>query len=1188
MTSAWTRYTRLAVCTVNNWALDFEGNLARIVKIISIWTACEEAHQSGALLRLGPELEIPGYGCADHFYEIDTEVHSWEILKELMSRSEEWPDLLIVTGMPVRHRMLLYNCLVALLNGKILLIRPKMMLCDDDVYRESRWFARWTKPFHTVDFELNKAYGFKQDTVPFGDGVLKSSDGVAIGFEMCEELWAAHSRDIELGLRGVDIVCNGSGSHHVLGKSNYRLNQLILGGSQKNGGIYLYSNHRGCDGDRVYYDGGSTIAQNGKLFAQIHQFDIEDTCIAVAVLDLNETISFRQKKSSNCYEASCLPEYITINFDSNFTLSDPTLPLTKEIIDGIERLQLTPTEELCHGPPAWLWHYLRRSKMSGFFVPLSGGQDSSAVAAMVRLMCEKVCGAVKRRRETDGGDDPAYYLNGERVGEDPAELCNKILFTCYMATEHSSAGTRACADSLARDINSNHSSVFIDTIVSAVLSVFNVALGFVPSFSSDDVREGLALQNLQARVRMVLAYLFAQLYLIIKHRPGSLLVLGTSNVDETLVGYVTKYDCSSADINPIGSVSKVDLRKFLRKVHDDYGMNSLQAVIDSVPTAELKPLVDGELAQTDEEEVGLTYEELSVIGKLRRPHCMGPYSTFLALCSLWYPTYSYDEIEEKVKRFFYRYRVNRHKTTVATPAYHATEYSPDDHRNDHRPFLYPDMAYQFKKIHLKPMATSAEGPSQLFVGTLPVTLLQPSRNGPEYVWGSSVVEVLLKLMERRCDSNEKTLAKTWNLNVDFDDFPGKIVRLLRERKSSTSSPVQLTCTLSQDQSSCTFEVVHMIDMYTVRMPIELKAVRGKDLLCHITNNMRALQAELITLRAQKKKIEQESGELKHVCDELRESRNRAEAEKTQMEQRAKEAEERLASETLKKEELEQDLQVTYHFRISPYMSCSTVLQLERDERDSALENLKDDLAVAEKKQRELEEDLELCEEECEKLTKHLRESDVIIDRLRTDKGDLIASLEKTKRDLSKANYVISKYLKGDLRNPSDRSIDERKNEMAADLKMKESLINEMTASIAEYKQKLDDLTKENTNLRTTLETMQVEMERNARVIEMYRNQQRAIASRSVGVSPPVIPGFCTSSLLNGRTSPLGGFTPSTPTNFRNVLGRTLQNSTALVTPSMRTTPPLNLRYAAAITGRENIPPPTLNLDTAQLTNTNDK
>ncbi|EYC14368.1 hypothetical protein Y032_0040g169 [Ancylostoma ceylanicum] len=452
MTSPWSRLVRLSVCTVNNWALDFSGNLERILKsrlssthisefsCMPSWsisqcigerivfnhmrmggsfmlyhafrTACEEAYNTGARLRLGPELEIPGYGCADHFFEIDTEVHSWEILKEIVDNSKKWPELLIVTGMPVRHRMLLYNCLVSVLNGKILMIRPKMVLCDDDIYRESRWFERWSKPLSTFEFELSPGYGFEQATVPFGDGVLRSSDGVTIGFEICEELWASHSRHIELGLRGVDIICNGSGSHHILGKSNYRINQLILGGSQKTGGIYLYSNHRGCDGDRVYYDGGSTIAQNGKLYAQIHQFDIEDTCVATAVLNLNETVAFRQRKRSNCYEASLLPEYSTVNFVGNLTLNDSSLPLTEEITD-VERLQLSPTEELCHGPPAWLWHYLRRSKMSGFFVPLSGGQDSSSVATMVRLMCNKVCEAAKRRKQRDGKiyDDVPYGVD---------------------------------------------------------------------------------------------------------------------------------------------------------------------------------------------------------------------------------------------------------------------------------------------------------------------------------------------------------------------------------------------------------------------------------------------------------------------------------------------------------------------------------------------------------------------------------------------------------------------------------------------------------------------------------------------------------------------------------------------------------------------------------------------------------
>jgi NAD+ synthase (glutamine-hydrolysing) len=54
---------------------------------------------------------------------------------------------------------------------------------------------------------------------------------------------------------------------------------------------------------------------------------------------------------------------------------------------------------------------------------------------------------------------------------------------------------------------------------------------------------------------MVFAYLLAQLLPWSRGRRGGLLVLGCANVDEGLRGYYTKYDCSAADINPIGMCS---------------------------------------------------------------------------------------------------------------------------------------------------------------------------------------------------------------------------------------------------------------------------------------------------------------------------------------------------------------------------------------------------------------------------------------------------------------------------------------------------------------------------------------------------------------------------------------------------------------------------------------------------------
>ena len=54
-----------------------------------------------------------------------------------------------------------------------------------------------------------------------------------------------------------------------------------------------------------------------------------------------------------------------------------------------------PEEEIAYGPSCWLWDYLRRSRTGGFFLPLSGGADSSAVATMVHIMCCRVLKEIK-------------------------------------------------------------------------------------------------------------------------------------------------------------------------------------------------------------------------------------------------------------------------------------------------------------------------------------------------------------------------------------------------------------------------------------------------------------------------------------------------------------------------------------------------------------------------------------------------------------------------------------------------------------------------------------------------------------------------------------------------------------------------------------------------------------------------
>ncbi len=102
-----------------------------------------------------------------------------------------------------------------------------------------------------------------------------------------------------------------------------------------------------------------------------------------------------------------------------------------------------------------------------------------------------------------------------------------------------------------------------------------------------------ALANVKARARMVLLYDHAA-------RHGRL-VLGTSNKSELLIGYFTKYGDGGADLEPIGDLYKTQVRQLAKEL----GLPN--KIVAKVPTAGLWK------GQTDEKEIGMTYEKLDAI-----------------------------------------------------------------------------------------------------------------------------------------------------------------------------------------------------------------------------------------------------------------------------------------------------------------------------------------------------------------------------------------------------------------------------------------------------------------------------------------------------------------------------------------------------------------------------------------------
>jgi NAD+ synthase len=103
----------------------------------------------------------------------------------------------------------------------------------------------------------------------------------------------------------------------------------------------------------------------------------------------------------------------------------------------------------------------------------------------------------------------------------------------------------------------------------------------------------MARANLKPRLRMATLYYLAQ--------SRNALVLGTGNKAEMMVGYFTKYGDGGVDLEPLGELYKHEVRQLARV------LDVPEPLITRPPSAGLWP------GQTDEGELGITYDELDAI-----------------------------------------------------------------------------------------------------------------------------------------------------------------------------------------------------------------------------------------------------------------------------------------------------------------------------------------------------------------------------------------------------------------------------------------------------------------------------------------------------------------------------------------------------------------------------------------------
>jgi len=122
-----------------------------------------------------------------------------------------------------------------------------------------------------------------------------------------------------------------------------------------------------------------------------------------------------------------------------------------------------------------------------------------------------------------------------------------------------------------------------------IIDINSIHTEFSKSLEDDD----FALGNLKARIRASILYYYATV--------NKFLVLGTSDKSEFLIGYFTKYGDGAADLEPIVSLYKTQLREF--------------AKILDVPSDIISKKSSPQLwaNHTAEGELGISYEEVDSV-----------------------------------------------------------------------------------------------------------------------------------------------------------------------------------------------------------------------------------------------------------------------------------------------------------------------------------------------------------------------------------------------------------------------------------------------------------------------------------------------------------------------------------------------------------------------------------------------
>lgn len=490
------RILRLALAQINPTVGDLDGNADKIINYIRL------AKDYSADIIAFPELAVTGYPPEDLLLKPQFIKDNMGALRKI--KEEVW-DITAIVGF-VDRKSDIYNAAAIIHNKTVMDVYHKMYLPNYGVFDEFRYFQVGTRfPIYDI-----------------GD--------TTIGVNICEDIWYPEGPAHVQSLSGAEVIININASPYNIGKAEFR-ERMLSTRAADNAVIVAYLNTVGGQ-DELVFDGHSIVLnEKGEVVCRGKQFE-EDLIIT----DLNLDAVFMQRLHDPRRRQKVITEKAGAE---RIVIAREKAAKVRESIPPGNMGVLRQTEEVYKALVLGTSDYVSKNDFRGVLIGLSGGIDSSLVAAI----------AV------------------DSIGKNNVR-------GLFMPSPYTAKESREDAFSLAGNLG-------IEVIEVAISGIYDTYLKTLEKYFKG-LPPDTAEENLQARIRGSILMAFSNKF--------KWLVLTTGNKSEMSVGYATLYGDMAGGFAVIKDVSKTMVYDLCRWRNENEGRVLIpERVLVKEPSAELKP-----------------------------------------------------------------------------------------------------------------------------------------------------------------------------------------------------------------------------------------------------------------------------------------------------------------------------------------------------------------------------------------------------------------------------------------------------------------------------------------------------------------------------------------------------------------------------------------------------------------------